>query len=281
MLENFICPNGEITSVKDCFEHCQNRCLTMPTLIMASRTRKWDGKTFSVTQLLQPTLISYLKLTVPETMSPMNTLQAALGTSGHALLEGCMPRGYVGEFRMIDSNGKITGQPDCIDLKTQTLYDYKFVAAFSLAKMLGKKREGYFYEIKRGAKKGQTEWRYRWIDGGKPDYHNYDWQLNMYRILLKQNNIDIKHMVIQATAKESERQLLDLGLDRRSYLIDIPFYPDNDVLEKFNLAYDRLYDAVSTNTMPSPCDDTWNGKRCESYCSVNEHCPYYQKGKKA
>lgn len=276
IIKYFRCPNGDKVEVKDCLAGCDHPCLTLPTRIFASRTRKWDGKTFSTTQLLQPTLLSFLKLTQPETVAPMDTLQAGLGTAGHALLEGCIPQDYIGEFRMLNDKGTISGQPDLIDLKNHILYDYKFVAAFSLAMMLGYERKGYWYEFKRGARKGQKEWRYRYEMGGTPDYHNYDWQQNCYRLLLAEKGIRIDKMVLQVTAKESDATCKQLGLDKRTYLIELPKYDDDVVRKKFDDAYSKLKAALDTNTIPEKCDDTWDGRRCAGWCSVNEFCPYYK-----
>lgn len=280
MIEYFECPNGDIVPVKKCLEdNCPHPCLTLPTRRFASRCRRWDGKTFSVTQLLQPTLHEYLKLTCPETISPMSSLQAGLGTAGHALMEGNIGRGEAGEFRLIDKTGRITGQPDLVDLNKHILYDMKFVAAFSLSRMLGMKSEGYWHEFTRGKRKGEKEWRFRYVSGGEPDYHGYDWQTNMYRLLLKEVGIQVDKIVLQVTAKESDTALKQLGLDRRSYMIGIPIYDDATVYKKFYDAYDRLKTALDTKTVPPMCEDTWNNVRCSRYCSVNEHCPYYNKEK--
>lgn len=276
MIEFFKCPNGDKVSVKDCLTWCDHRCLSLPTLIFASRTRKWDGKTFSVTQLLQPTLQAYLKLTVPETVSPMDTLVAGLGTAGHALLEGCIPQGYIGEFRMINRKGTITGQPDLINLAEKTMIDYKFCASYSVACMLGYHQEGYWHEYKRGAKKGTKEWKFRFVPGGEPDWHGYDWQQNMYRLLLKENGIEIDKMLLQVTARESDATLRQLGLEQRTYMFEVPRYDDDAVYAKFDEAYNKLKTALDTKTMPPMCDDIWGGRRCSGYCSVNEHCPYYK-----
>lgn len=276
MIKNFRCPNGEIVMVNQCLHGCNHPCLAPSTRIFASKTRSWDGKTFSVTQLIQPTLLSYLKLTAPETIAPMDCLQAGMGTAAHALLEGCMPWNCIGEFRMVDDTGRITGQPDLVDLKHRILYDYKFVSAYSLAMMLGYERKGYYHEFKRGKRKGQKEWRYKLEPGGKPDYHGYDKQQNMYRILLKQNGIQIDKMILQAMAKEPDSQLKQLRLDRRAYLIEIPKYDDDEMLAWFYDRYDKLMTAMQTKTLPPKCEETWDGRRCENYCSVNMHCPYYK-----
>lgn len=276
MIENFICPNGNVVTIKDCLSGCDHECLALSTRIMASKTRKWDGKTFSVTQLLQPTLQAYLKITKPETIAPESVLAAALGTAGHALLEGNMPEGWTGECRMVDKSGRITGQPDLVDIDNGVLYDFKFVAAFSLAKMKGMKQEGYWYEFKRGKRKGDKEWRYRWVPGGYPDYHHYDMQLNMYRILLNQNGIAINKMFLQAMAKESKKELVNLGLDRQAYLIEIPMYEDKFVIDYFNYKYDCLMNILNGKRKAKMCDETWNGRRCNEYCSVNSYCPFFK-----
>ena len=280
MIKYFKCPNGDITPVKGCLEgNCPHPCLTLPTRRFASKSRKWDGKTFSVTQLLQPTLHEYLKITCPETVSPMSTLQAGLGTAGHALMEGNIGRGEVGEFRMIDKTRRITGQPDLVDLNHHILYDMKFVAAFSLSRMLGMKSEGYSHTITRGPRKGQAEYRFRYVEGGEPDYHGYDWQTNMYRLLLKESGIRIDKIILQVTAKESDTALQKLGLSRRSYMIEMPIYDDDVVYKKFYDSYDKLKTALDTKTVQPMCDDIWGGTRCQRYCSVNEYCPYYNKEK--
>lgn len=276
MIKYFRCPDGSTVPVSQCLSGCDHRCMLPSTLRFAAKERKWDGKTFSVTQLIQPTLLSYLKLTCPETISPMDTLQAGLGTAGHSLMEACLPWNCVGEFRMVDTTGRITGQPDYVDLRNRILGDYKFVSAYSLAMMLGYERKGYYHEFKRGKRKGQKEWRYKLVPGGKPDYHGYNLQQNMYRILLKQNGIQIDKMYLQAMAKEPDNQLKQLGLDRRAYLIEMPRYDDDEVLQKFYDSYDRLMTAIQTKTMPPKCEETWDGRRCESYCSVKDHCPYYK-----
>ena len=143
--------------------------------------------------------------------------------------------------------------------------------------MLGYERKGYWHEFTRGKKKGQKEWRYKFQPGGKPDYHTYQWQQNAYRILLKQHGIQIDHMFLQATAKESDAMLKSLGLDRRVYLIELPKYDDDKVIEYFHKKYNALRNAIKTQTIPPMCEETWNGRRCEAYCSVNKYCPYYKK----
>ena len=279
MIKYFECPSGDIIPVKECLEgKCSYPCLTLPTRRFASKSRKWDGKTFSVTQLLQPTLHEYLKIMYPEVVSPMSTLQAGLGTAGHALMEGNIGRGEVGEFRMIDKTGRITGQPDLVDLNHHILYDMKFVSSYSLAMMLGMKSEGYWHEFTRGKRKGQKDWRFHYVKGGEPDYHGYDWQTNMYRLLLKESGIQIDRIILQVTAKESDSALQKLGLDRRSYMIEIPIYDDDVVYKKFYDSYDRLKTALDTKTMPPKCEETWNNDiRCKRYCSVKKSCPYYKK----
>ena len=154
----------------------------------------------------------------------------------------------------------------------------KFVSSYSLAMMLGMKSEGYWHEFTRGKRKGQKDWRFHYVKGGEPDYHGYDWQTNMYRLLLKESGIQIDRIILQVTAKESDSALQKLGLDRRSYMIEIPIYDDDVVYKKFYDSYDRLKTALDTKTMPPKCEETWERVRCKRYCSVKKSCPYYKKG---
>lgn len=277
MLKYFNCPDGNTVEVDYCLHHCDHQCMTLPTRLFVSKTRKQDGVHFSITQLTNPTCHEYLKITSPETVNPMGMMQAGMGTNNHALLEGNIPNGYIGEVRLESPDGLISGQFDLVDLKRKTLFDYKWVSAYSLAMMLGYERKGYWHEFTRGKKKGQKEWRYKFQPGGKPDYHTYDMQQNAYRILLKQHGIQIDHMFLQATAKESDAMLKSLGLDRRVYLIELPKYDDDKVIEYFHKKYNALRDAIKTQTIPPKCEDTWNDRRCEAYCSINKYCPYYKK----
>ena len=279
MLKYFKCFNGDVVPVDYCLHHCDHPCMSLPTRIFASRRRKQDGKHFSVTQLTNPTCIEYLKLTCPETADPQGMMVAGMGTNNHAILEGNIPNGYIGEVRLETPNGLISGQFDLVNLKAKTLTDYKFISCYSLAMMLGYERKGYWHEFTRGKRKGEKEWRYRFEPGGKPDYHTYDKQQNFYRILLKQHGIQIDHMYLQAVAKESDAMLKQLGLDRRVYMIELPRYDDKKVIKYFEDKYNALKTALDTKTIPPMCEETWNGRRCESYCSVNEHCPYYNKEK--
>ena len=70
-LESYICPDKVKIPVQDCLTHCRmdQRCLTKPTLVLISRERDWNGVP-STTQLLNGTMLEYLKLTKPYAVDP-------------------------------------------------------------------------------------------------------------------------------------------------------------------------------------------------------------------
>jgi len=70
-MEWFKCPDGEVVPIKDCLIKCRmdERCLTLPTLALISEEREWKGIP-STTQLLNGTMMDFLKLTPPYVVDP-------------------------------------------------------------------------------------------------------------------------------------------------------------------------------------------------------------------
>src|SRR4030042_4644218 len=87
-LQWFLCPDKEVTTIKDCLQHCRmvERCLTLPTLKLISTEREWAGKP-STTQLLNGTMYEFLKLTQPYCVDPDSRAFSLAGTKHHAALE--------------------------------------------------------------------------------------------------------------------------------------------------------------------------------------------------
>lgn len=88
MLQWFKCPDNTIVEVKSCLEKCslKERCLTLPTLTLMAEERKWNGIP-STTQLLNGTMMEFLKLTQPYTVDPDKRAFMLAGTKHHASLE--------------------------------------------------------------------------------------------------------------------------------------------------------------------------------------------------
>lgn len=271
-----MCPDSETIDAQECIANCRmkERCLAVPLLVHASRTRKYDRTNFSVTEVLSPTLIIYLKAKYGEVIDPRTSLPSAIGTATHALLENCLPVGYAGEFRLAADG--VTGQMDCIDIKGKTLYDYKVTSAYKVATMLGKKYGGIYKEITRGKNKGKKKWVTQWKDGGTHHYGDYCKQQNLYRILLGKHGIEINDMYLQCIIKEPMSALVDFNLDKLCYLIKLPKMNDERLWSYAVYKRNALVNAIQNDILPKQCSpkDTWNGKRCKSYCSVAHVCPY-------
>jgi len=88
VLEWFKCPNGKVTTVKECLSKCQmgERCLTLPTLTLMAQEREWTGVP-STTQLLNGTMYEFLKLTQPYVVDPDSRAFMLAGTKHHQSLE--------------------------------------------------------------------------------------------------------------------------------------------------------------------------------------------------
>ena len=88
MLEWFRCPEKQLIPVKDCFTKCRlpERCEPLPYLHLAAAEREWTGIP-STTQLLNGTMMSFLKITKPYTIDPDDMAFAIHGTIAHTQLE--------------------------------------------------------------------------------------------------------------------------------------------------------------------------------------------------
>jgi len=64
----------------------EERCLTLPTLTLISEEREWNGIA-STTQLLNGTMMEFLKLTQPYVVDPDKRAFMLAGTKHHASLE--------------------------------------------------------------------------------------------------------------------------------------------------------------------------------------------------
>jgi len=84
-------------------------------------------------------------------------------------------------------------------------------------------------------------------------------------------------MYIQVTLRDGGlRVAQDRGLDKNIYLIEVPLYDDEVLENRFLKARDNLVRALETDNLPKKCTDeeTWNGRKCQSYCEVRYLCPF-------
>ena len=281
----FIYPNGDKVSFKDVKKgkvDVEKMGMTIPTLLDMSKERDANRKP-STTELLIGTCEAYLKRTEDYYIDPQDRAFALAGTMHHARLEQHADDRHLLEEELEGFN--ITGIVDLYDKETKTLIDYKNTGSYKCAQLLGMTYNkipdpsGVKYKSSgRWGKKGSPKMIKNWYrDKGLANYGDWGWQINWYRYLLEKKGHEVDKIFVQVTLRDGGIVVArDRGLDRNIYLIEIPKY-DDEVLEyKFLSARDELVKALETDNLPKKCteEQTWNGRKCESYCEVRHLCPY-------
>jgi len=284
MLEWFKCPDNQIIPIKDCLAKCRmdERCLTLPTLTLMAQEREWKGQA-STTQLLNGTMLEFLKLTQPYVVDPDKRAFALLGTRHHQnLAEIAKQLGLPAEIPLhVDRDIFDLLEPDETGF---ALTDMKTWGSYKVAKALG------IVEV--GKKPHPTEIYKRsgsWGQAGTPkmitifqampqeaDLFNEELQLNRYRIMLDELDIQISRMQLQITVRDGGLDVASRrGITRNIYRIPIRRLDDNYVGSYFNTKQEALKAALKDGKWNEPCNDRecWGGARCRGYCEVFMFCP--------
>jgi len=282
----FICPDSETIKFDDCFEHCRmsERCMSVATLKAMSQQRP-DERPPSTTELLSGTCESYLKRKSTYYINPQDRAFALMGTIHHEQLERQQLEGskFLVEHQLAGLG--ITGILDLYDKETQTLIDYKNTGSYKAMKVLGLtstlvpdptgsryKRSGAWGQ--KGTVKKVKQW-YR--EDSLADFGDWAWQVNLYRYLLELEGYKVDKMKLQMNIRDaSVMSSRDRGIERNIYYVDIPYIDDDEIVEYFTNKRDLLVNALESDEVPNKCSikETWDGKKCESYCEVRGLCPY-------
>ena len=281
----FVYPNGDKVSFEDIKKGAVDielMGMSLPTLLEMSKERDPNRKP-STTELLVGACEAYLKRTKDYHIDPQDRAFSLAGTLHHLKLEQGQDNRHLKEEALEEFD--ITGIADLYDKETKLLIDYKNTGSFKCAKLLGMTFEyvddpsGERYKTagkwgKKGSLKKVKHW-YR--DEEKADFGDWGWQVNWYRYLLEKQGHEVDKMYIQVTLRDGGLLAArNTGLDKNIYLIEVPKY-DNEVLEnKFIKAKNDLTYALETGNLPSKCttEQTWDGRKCQSYCEVRHLCPY-------
>lgn len=292
MLEWYRCPDGQNIPVKECLAYpygsCRlpERCLTYPTLTKIAEEREWTGEP-STTQLLNGTMMEFLKLTQPYTVDPDSRTFALLGTRHHELLE------EIAKTLNLPSEVALTGEDrDILDLLepagdgTYILTDYKTWGSYRVAKAIGLIEVGKKPDPNGAVYKTTTKWgkagSIKQVSvfqemPSETDNFEAELQLNHYRILFEEKcNRKISKMRIQATIRDGGLAVArGRGLDRNTKMITVARLNDGDVLAYFREKRKALLLALEQGSWTSPCNEQecWDGVRCQSYCDVAMFCP--------
>jgi hypothetical protein len=266
MIKGLICPDSKRVMTGECLT-CQSRCCTKSYALEVTKNREWKGIP-SVTQLLNGTLESYLKLTTDYYVSPDSMAFAISGTMKHSQLEENATD--QAEERLIYKG--ISGQPD--EIEGDTLIDYKTAGSYKVSQCLGigteKISDGYY---KNGKEKFKTVKVFK-----EPDFGDYTLQLNMYRIMIGNvKQISIKNMKIFFIVRDGGTTIAkSRGIDKNIYFVDVPFMDDATAERFFMQKKELLLEAMATETQPGICsqEERWFGRKCVDYCEVREYCKY-------
>ena len=301
MQTGFICPDGESILISECIAQngCRlgKRCLTRATLMELGKVRLWEGKP-SVTQLLNGTYETFLRITEDYAESPDDMAFRLLGTRSHAGLEDHEVDGALIEYRTEGSDG-VGGTFDILETEGgwNVLTDYKYSGAFKVAKALGAYEvyEDHATDVYKqkttitvdGEKicrlKGESKViKYTKFDLRRQDCYHLILQLNKYRINLEEEGIKVDEMRIQTVVRDGGlMSATRYGLDRRIYLIPIPFLSDDEVNQFYKHKKEHLMVALDKgdcDTMCSP-EENWGGRKCEKFCAVRDKCKFMKNKK--
>lgn len=285
-LKYFICPDNQKIEISECLKEggCRmgNRCATRSYLQLVSSERVWTGKP-STTQLINGTMLAFLKLTVDYAVSPDSRAFMIHGTKGHGNLEAAEDEFSQLELKFDGDNIDETGIADVIESEAgkNVLVDYKTSGSYKVAKALGfvPKYEETGEIYKSGKKKGQPRMRKIIVrDDTQIDREDWEWQLNKYRIEYeKKFNKKIDELKIQCIVRDGNTYIArNRGVFRNIYYFKINIIPDAKVLAYFKRKRVALLNALRQGHCERTCNrkENWDGLRCQRYCEVAEYCPY-------
>lgn len=282
----FFCPDNETIKFKDCFEHCRmsQRCMSVATLTAMAQQRP-TNRPPSTTELLSGTCESYLKRTKDYFIDPQDRSFALMGTIHHSQLEhNDLPEDkFLQEEKMQGLD--ITGILDFYDVESQTLIDYKNTGSYKASKVLGLCSElvpdpmGTKYKSsgKWGRKGTVKKVKQFYSDDNQKDFGDWLYQVNMYRYMLELKGHKVKHMKLQMNVRDAGTfSAKGRGVTKNIYYVDIPFVDNDIIIPYFLEKRDRLLRHLEENSTPPKCtiEETWGGKKCESYCEVRHLCPH-------
>jgi len=244
--------------------------MTEPTLRALSSDREWTGNP-STTQLLNGTMMEFLKITRDYGVNPQSRAFSLHGIKVHGDLQR-----YANELGLPAEIALGPDGHDVFDLlefdahsDSWTLTDYKTWGSYRVARALG--------IVKNGKGKDATFT----IDPSQADLKNEELQLNHYRIQLEALGVHIGDMRVQVMVRDGGLQVANSrGIDFNIRLIPIKRLDDGLVLLYFNSKKKKLLNALkdyeaNPDFYPNVCspEESWDNRRCRGYCDVAEFCP--------
>lgn len=253
-----------------------------------TETREWDGA-LHVTDLLNGERETYLKYVYDYGVNPDERAFIINGINAHSNLSD-----GIGRLTVKVDGIMITGEADYIEETEDgyTLWDYKVSGSYKVAKTIGIKTRDIVLRdqfgnpevYKSGKKAGQikTKKETYLAEPTDEDIEDYKLQLNIYRyIYTKKLNYNITKLKIFFIVRDGGTSIaLSRGVTRNTYTVDIPLMTtdeiENFIVEKGHKLWARLkkYYYEHRIDVPPMCNakETWDGRKCESYCPVRDIC---------
>ena len=284
MIENVICPDGELYPASECAISCRmvRRCVPLVYAQIVMRERIWEGKP-SVTQLLNGTREMWLRIKKPYDISLQDRAFMLLGTSAHKLLEETNVGNVIFREQRLEYEG-IVGTPDLVERwgNENILIDHKTSGSYMVAKMKGivetkvvKTDEEGRPIVKNGKPVMEKIFTF---DKNMVDKFEYQMQLNFYRIMLERTqDIKIDRMFNFVIVRDGGTFVAqNRGINEKVCFIEQEILPDKFVLDYFLYKRDELLKYIETDIMPPICDnrENWDFRKCENYCSCSKYCDY-------
>ncbi len=239
------CLMGNIT-FDDCIKNCKIRCISRRTATTFAQSRPLDGK--SITQLIMPTRMLWLMMKHDWYEEPKSFVAKNIGRLGHQKASVDVDNA-LSEERLWDED--MSGQLDSFENERE-LWDLKLVGSYKIK----------LYQ--------------QFLDGKLAINPCREWsiQLNYYKHLLKiALNMDVEELFNEVWITEPE------GIAKRSGVEKLPPPIRHYIYSKWlidrwiKIKKEAIERALRDDFAPR-CryNETWQGKRCKSYCPVLEWC---------
>ena len=280
--KNFICPDGNETTIEQCLAGCRlqstleaGRCLSLPTLKAAAQQRDWTGVP-STTQLLGGTRESYLKIKNDYAISPESMIWAIFGTAVHSVTDAHCPEDHLGEIRIFDEVS--SGAFDYYDPTTKQLFDRKTYGSYKVAKLLGLQKVRYPVF---GADGKQLKHK-----NGKPVFEDHfevhakdrldvAIQMNDYRMKLEASGFPVEKMFVEVLVRDGGTYIAkNRGIDFNARLVRLHSISDRWIKRYMTKKANDLLYYLANDLLPPPCRprEIWGGIKCQRYCPVWKDC---------
>lgn len=313
-MNQVIYPSGERETITDELlekgSDLQRKHVPLTYLRLVVRKPRKFKRTMGVTSALNGMRYNYLKWKMKPDFDLAGSAFMALGIGSHNILDENTADKDTSEEWLKD--GLIVGRSDLLEAEgddLNILTDYKVSGSYKVAMAMGivegdpeplyddfgnpivYQRNGKGFS--KGDQKMQKTYK---IDPEQSDNWEYSMQLNKYRQMYELNGIKISQMRIFFLVRDGGTHMAkSRGVMENIYLLDIPRIPDEEVKEFFEnraVGFARIMkDAscifgtpeevvektIKAGIEVSICNrrETWDGRRCENYCSYSSACQLF------